>query len=65
MGLQIIFLVYAMKSAMFKLFLGLHYMGELVNFRVEAFFAKDFLATLIKIYKSKDKLQSVLSNSIG
>ena len=50
---------------MFKQFLGLYYMKEFMNFREEAFFAKSYLATQIKIFKSKDILQSVLSNSAG
>ena len=49
---------------MFKLFLGLCYLRVLVNFHKEVFFTKDCFAAWIKILKSKDMLQSVLSTSI-
>ena len=59
------FLVYRIKSAMLKLFLGLHYVNKLFNFHGEAFFIKGSLVAQIKILESKEILQSVLNNLIG
>ena len=62
--ISILFLVHIIKSAVFKQYLFLHYMSELVHFLEEAFFIIDYLATQIKILKSKDIPQSVLRFSI-